>query len=138
MTTDNNNQSLLNSINTSEVNCILKNQKLYYTVNILISMLSHVINILSIIFSVISTNNNNRNYSIVSTILSSVLTVILSSQQGLSQHTISNNKTLNQYVTELKNNQNIVVSTSPITPTSSSNNLISTPINTPINNTTSS
>ena len=47
---------------------------------------------------------------------------------------INNNKTLNQYVTELKNNQNIVVtSTNPITPTWSSNNLINTPINTPIN-----
>ena len=131
MTTNNNN--ILNTINNTEVEQVLKNQKMYNIVNILISMLSHVINILSILFSVISTNNNNRNYSIVSTILSSILTVILSSQQGLSQHIISNNKTLNQYVTELKNNQNIVVSTtSPITPTSSSNNLISTPINTPI------
>ena len=47
----------------------------------------------------------------------------------------SNNKTLNQYVTELKNNQNIVVqTTSPITLTSSSNNLIDTPINNTINN----
>ena len=102
-----------------------------------ISMLLYIINILSIIFSVLATNENNRNYSIVSTILSSVLTVILSSQQGLSQHIISSNKTLNQYVTELKNNQNITIP-SQITPTSSSNNLISnTPINTPINNATS-
>ena len=51
----------------------------------------------------------------------------------------SNNKTLTQYVNEFKNNQNIVVtSTNPITPTGSSNNLSNTPINTPINKTTSS
>ena len=48
----------------------------------------------------------------------------------------NNNKTLSQYLTELKNNQNIVVtSTNPLTPTCSSNNLINTLINTPINNT---
>ena len=79
---NNNNQNLLNSINNTEVEQVLKNQKMYITVNILISMLSHIINIISIICSVISTNENNRNYSTVSTILSSVLTVILSSQQG--------------------------------------------------------
>ena len=74
----------------------------------------------------------------MSTILSSVLTVILSSQQGLSQHIISNNKTLNGYITEIKNNQNITIP-SQITPTTSSNNLDSnTPINTSVNNTASS
>ena len=71
--------------------------------------------------------------------MSAVLTVIISSQQGLTNMINNNNKTLNQYITELKNNQNIVVtSTNPITPTGSSNKLINTPTNTPINNTTSS
>ena len=65
-------------------------------------------------------------------ILSSILTIIISSQQGLTNMINNNNKTLNQYVTELKNNQKTVVtSTNPITPTGSSNNLINTPINTP-------
>ena len=103
-------------------------------------MLSHFINIASVILSFISTNNNDRNYYIVAGILSAVLTVIISSQQGLTNMINNNNKTLNQYVTELKNNQNIIVQTTlPITPTNSSNNLNSnTPVNTPINNTTSS
>ena len=95
---NNNNQNLLDSINNTEIEQVLKNQKMYNALNILISMLSHIINIISIICNVISTNENNRNYSIVSAILSSVLTVILSSQQGLSQHIISNNKTLNGYL----------------------------------------
>ena len=104
-----------------------------------LSMLSHFINIASVILSFMSTNNNDRNYSIADGILSAVLTVIISSQQGLTNIINNNNKTLNQYITELKNNQNIVItSTNPITPTGSSNNLINTPINTPIDNTTSS
>ena len=98
-------------------------------------MLSHFINIASVILSFISTSNNDRNYSIATGILSAV-TVIICSQQGLTNMINNNNKILNQYMTELKNNQNIVVtSTNPITPTCSSNNLIYTPINTPINNT---
>ena len=139
MTTNNNNQNLLTTINSSEVIDILKNQKLYNIGNISLSMLSHFINIASVILSFISTNNNDRNVSIAAGILSAVLTVIISSQQGLSNMINNNNKPLNQYITELKNNQNIVISTTtPITPTISSNNLISTRINTPINNTTSS
>ena len=102
-------------------------------------MLSHFINIASVILSFISTNNNDRNYSIAAGILSAVLTVIISSQQGLTNMINNNNKTLNQYITELKNNQNIVIqTTSPITPSTSTNNLLNTPINTPINNSTSS
>ena len=139
MTINNNNQNLLTTINTSEVNGILKNQKLYNICNISLSMLSHFINIASVILSFISTNNNDRNYSIAAGILSAVLTVIISSQRGLTNTINNNNKTLNQYITELKNNQNIVISTTtPITPTISSNNLINTPINTPINNSDSS
>ena len=96
-------------------------------------MISHLINIMSVILSFVSTNNNDYKYSIAAGILSAVLTVIISFQQGLTNMINNNNKTLNQYITELKNNQNIVVqTTTPITPTSSSNNLISTPINTPI------
>ena len=68
--------------------------------------------------------------------MSAVLTVIISSQQGLTNTNNNNNRTLNQYIAELKNNQNIVVTpTNPITPAGSSNNLINTPINTTINNT---
>ena len=68
--------------------------------------------------------------------MSAVLTVIISSQQGYPNTNNNNNKTLNQHVTELKNNQDIVVTpTNPIAPTGSSSNLINTPINTPINNT---
>ena len=51
MSTNGDNQNLLNSINASEVNDILKNQKLYNIVNISLCMLSHVINMLSIVFS---------------------------------------------------------------------------------------
>ena len=101
-----------------------------------LSMLSHFINIISVTLSFISVNNDDHRYSIGAGILSAVLTVIISCQQGLTNMIKNNNKTLNQYVTELKHNQNIVVtSTNPITPTGSSNNLINTPINTPINNT---
>ena len=75
MTANNNNQNLLTTINTSEVNDILKNQKLYNVGNISLSMLSHFINIASVILSFISTNNNDRNYSIAAGILSAVLTV---------------------------------------------------------------
>ena len=132
MTTNNNNQSLLNSINSSEVNDILKNQKLYNIVNISLCMLSHLINIMSVILSFVSINNNDKKYSVAAGVLSAVLTVIISSQQGLTNMIQSNNKTLYGCITELKNNQSIVVQT-----TSSSENL-STPINTPINNTTSS
>ena len=122
MTTNNNNQNLLTTINSSEVNDILKNQKLYNFGNISLSMLSHFINIASVILSFISTNNNDRNYSFAAGILYTVITVIISSQQGLTNIINNNNKTLNQYITELKNNQNIVVtSTNPITPTGSSN-----------------
>ena len=138
MTINNNNQNLsttINSsdINSSEVNDILKNQKLYNIGDISLSMLSHFINIASVILSFISVNNDDQKYSIGAGILSAVLTVIVSSQQGLTNMINNNNKTLNQYVTELKNNQNIIVQTTlPITPTNSSNNLNSdTPINTP-------
>ena len=121
--TANNNQDLLTTINTSEVNDILKNQKLYNIGNISLSMISHFINIASVILSFISTNNNDRNYSITAGIMSAVLTVIISSQQGLTNMIQNNNKTLNQYVTELKNNQNIVVQTTThITPRTSTNN----------------
>ena len=134
MSTNNNNQNLINTVNNTEIEQVLKNQKFYNIDNISLSMLSHFINIISVILSFISTNNNNRNYSIAAGILSSILTVIISSHQGLTNMIQSNNKTLNQYVTELKNNRNIVVtSTNPIPPTCSSNNLINTPINTPIN-----
>ena len=130
---DNNNQNLLNSVNNTEIEQVLKNQKFYNIGNISLSMLSHCINNTSVILSFISINNNNRNYSMTTGILSSILTIIISSQLGLTNMNNNNNKTLNQYVTELKNNQNIVVtSTNPITPTGSSNNLINTPINTPI------
>ena len=130
MSTNNNN--LIGTIHTAEIEQVLKNQKFYNIVNISLSMLSHCINIISVILSFISINNNNRNYSMTAGILSSILTIIISSQQGLTNMINNNNKTLNQYVTELKNNQNIVVtSTNPITPTGSSNNLINTPINTP-------
>ena len=132
MSTNNNNQNLINTVNNTEIEQVLKNQKFYNSGNISLSMLSHCINIISVILSFISINNNNRNYSMTSGILSSTLTIIISSQQGLTNMINNNNKTLNQYVTELKNNQNIVVtSTNPITPTGSSNNLINTPINTP-------
>ena len=106
MTTNNNNQNLLatinsSDINSSEVNDILKNQKLYNIGNISLSMLSHFINIASVILSFISTNNNDRNYSIAAGILSAV-TVIISSQQGLTNMINNNNKIINQYITELK------------------------------------
>ena len=140
MTTNNNNQNLLTTINSSDVYDIMKNQKLYNIGNISLSMLSHFINIASVILSFISVNNDDNRYSIGAGILSAVLTVIISSQQGLTNMIQSNNKTLNHYVTELKNNQNIIVQTTlPITPTNSRNNLNSnTPINTLISNTTSS
>ena len=131
MTTNSNNLNLLATINTSEVNDILKNQNLYNIGNIALSMLSHFINIASVILSFISVNNDDHRYSISAGILSAVLTVIISSQQGLTNMINNNNKTLNQYITELKNNQNIVV-TSTLPPTNSNNDL--TPINTPINN----
>ena len=102
MTTTNNNQNLLTTINTSEVNDILKNQKLYNIANISLSMLSHFINIASVILSFISTNNNDINYSIAAGILSAVLAVIISSQQGITNMINNNNKILNQYITELK------------------------------------
>ena len=103
-------------------------------------MLAHFINIASVILSFISVNNDDHRYSIATGILSAVLAVIIGSQQGLPNTINNNNETLNQYTTELKNNQNIVISTiSPITPTISSNSLNSnTPMNTPINNTNSS
>ena len=124
MTTNNTNQNLLTTVNGSEVNDIVKNQKLYNIGNISLSMLSHFINIASVILSFISVNNDDHRYSFGAGILSAVLTVIISSQQGLTNIINNNNKTLNQYVTELKNNQNIIVHTTlPITPTNSSNNL---------------
>ena len=49
MTANNNNQNLLSLVNSSEVNDILKNQKLYNIGNISLSMLSHFINIASLI-----------------------------------------------------------------------------------------
>ena len=135
MTANNNNQNLLSLVNSSEVNDILKNQRLYNIGNISLSLLSPFLNIISVILSFVSTNYNDRNYYIAAGILPAVLTVVVRSQQGLTNMINNNNKTLNQYVAELKNNQNIVVqTTSPITPTSSSNNFI----NTTINNTTSS
>ena len=136
MTTNNNNQNLLATIKTSEVNDILKNQKLYNISNISLSMLSHFINIASVILSFIPVKNDDHRYSIGAGILSAVLTVIISSQQGLTNMIHNNNKTLNQYVTELNYNQNIVVQTA--SPSTSTNNLLNTPIYTPINNTTSS
>jgi len=45
MTTNNNNQNLITTINSSEVNDILKNQKLYNIGNISLSLLSHFTNI---------------------------------------------------------------------------------------------
>ena len=102
MTTNNNNQNLLTTINSSEVNDILKNKKLYNIGNISLSMLSHFVNIASVILSFISTNNNDRNYSIAAGILSAVLTVVISSQQGFTNMINNNNRTLNQYITELK------------------------------------
>ena len=67
-------------------------------------MLSHFINIASVILSFISVNNADHRYSFGAGILSAVLTVIISSQQGLTNRINNNNKTLNQYVTELKGN----------------------------------
>ena len=132
MSTNNNIQNIINTVNNTEIEQVLKNQKFYNIGNISLSMLSPCINIISVILSFISINNNNRNYYMASGILSSILTIIISSQQGLTNMINNSNKTLNQYVTELKNNQNIVVtSTNPITPAGSSNNLINTPINTP-------
>ena len=52
---NNNNQNLLNSVNNTEIEQVLKNQKMYNSLNILISMLSHCINIISVILSFIST-----------------------------------------------------------------------------------
>ena len=72
MTTNNNNQNLLTTINTSEVNDILKSQKLYNIGNISLSMLSHFINIASVILSFISVNNGDHRYSIGAGILSAV------------------------------------------------------------------
>jgi len=51
----------------------------------------------------------NQILSLVSGISSGTLTIVLSSQQSLSQQIISNNATLNKYITELKNGQNITV-----------------------------
>ena len=102
MTTNNNNQNFLSLVISSEVNDILKNQNLYNIGNISFSMLSHFINIASVILSFISTNNNDRNYSIAAGILSAVLTVLISSHQWLTNMINNNNKTLNQYVIELK------------------------------------
>ena len=64
MTTNNNNQNLLTTINTSEVNDILKNQKLCNIGNIPLYMLSHFINIASVILSFISVNNDEHRHSI--------------------------------------------------------------------------
>ena len=90
-------------------------------------MISHIINILSAIASFLFVNNNNLEFSVSVGVLSSVITVIISFQQGLTNMLQSNNKTLNQNVTELKNNQNIVVqTTTAITPTSGTNNLLNT------------
>ena len=133
MSTNNNNHNLINTVNNTEIEQVLKNQKYYNIVNISIYMLSHFLNIISVILSFISTNNNNRNYSIAAGILSAVLTILISSQQGLTNMIKNNNKTLDQLLTELKNKQNIVVTST--THTGSGNNLINTPINTPINNT---
>ena len=55
MSADNNNQTLFNSINSTEINDILKNQKIYNIVIISLCMSSHLINILSIAFSFVST-----------------------------------------------------------------------------------
>ena len=96
MSTNNNNQSLINTVNNTEIEQVLKNQKIYNIDNISLSMLSHCINIISVILSFISINNNNRNYSMASGILSSILTIIISSQQGLTNMINNNNKTLNQ------------------------------------------
>ena len=74
-------------------------------------MISNIINIMSVIASFVSVNNNNNEFSVTAGVLSAILMVIISSQQGLTNMIQSNNKTLNQYVTELKNNQNIVIST---------------------------
>ena len=131
MSTNSNNHNLINTTNNTEIEQVLKNQKIYNIGNLSLSMLSHFINIASVILLFNSTNNNDRNYSIAAGILSAVLTVIISSHQGLTNMIQSNNKTLNQYVTELKNNQNIVISTT--TPSTSTNDLSNTPINTPIN-----
>ena len=128
MSTNNNNQYLVNTISNTEKEQVLK----YIIGNISLSMLSLFINIISVTLSFISVNNDDNRYSIGDGILPAVLTVIIGCQQGLTNTNNSNNGTLNQYMTELKNNQNIVVtSTNPITPTGSSNNLINTPINTP-------
>ena len=51
----------------------------------------------------------NQILSLVSGISSGTLTIVLSSQQNLSQQIISNNATLNKYTAELKNGQNITV-----------------------------
>ena len=83
MTTNNNNPNLLTTINTSEVNNKLKNQKIYNIGNISLSMLSHFINIASVILTFISVSKDDHRYSIGAGILSAVLTVIISSQQGL-------------------------------------------------------
>ena len=99
MSTNINNQNLLTTINCSEVNDILKNQKLYNIGNISLYMLSHFINIASVILSFISTNNNDRNYSIAAGILSAVLTVLLSSHQGLTNMINNNNKIFNKIIT---------------------------------------
>ena len=99
MSTNNINQNLVNTISKTEIEQVLKNQKFYNIGNISLSMLSRFINIISLLLSFISTNNNDRNYSIAAGIMPAALTVIISSQQGLANMINTNNKTLNQHIT---------------------------------------
>ena len=99
MTTNNNNQNFLTTINSSEVNDILKNQKLYNIGNISLSMLSHFINIASVILLFIYVNNDDRKFSIAAGILSAMVTVIISSHQGLTNIINNNNKIFNKIIT---------------------------------------
>ena len=97
MSTHDSSQNLINTINNTEIEQVLKYQIFYNIVNISLSMLSHFINVVSVIFSFISVNNDDR-YSIGAGILSAVLTVFVSSQQGSPNMINNNNKTINQYI----------------------------------------
>jgi len=135
-----NNQNIISSVNEKEVKQILDKQKFYNIVNILLSLLSHVINITSVILSFASTNNHNL--STISGILSGVLVIVMSYSQTMNQQILNNNTTLNKYITELKSGGNITAQTTSITPSTSNNNLQTvittnnTPSNTPTNVTT--
>ena len=53
-----NNENIISSVNEKEVKQILDKQKFYNILNILLSLLSHVINITSVLLSFASTHNH--------------------------------------------------------------------------------